>query len=320
MQTNFSLAQLADPDLDEANKILRKCVHCGFCNATCPTYALLGDELDGPRGRIYLIKDMLEHGRAATEPVVRHIDRCLSCLACMTTCPSSVNYMHLVDQARDHIEATYRRPWGERVLRALLASVLPRPALFRAALLAARAVRPFARVLPAKLGAMARLAPARVPNPSAVDRPQVFAAAGARRKRVALLTGCVQTVLAPEINAATVRLLTRHGCEVVVAAGAGCCGGLAHHMGRPALDRARANIDAWCAAGELDAVVINASGCGVTVKDYGYLLRSDAAYAGQGGEYLGAGDGCHRADGVARPSPHPAPRGGPGTRREALGG
>ncbi len=282
MQTHFSLAQLADPDIKEADKILRACVHCGFCTATCPTYVLLGDELDGPRGRIYLIKEMLENDRPATPQVVKHIDRCLSCLSCMTTCPSGVHYMHLVDQARDRIEATYQRPFGERVLRGFLAAVLPRPGLFRLALMAAMLARPFAAYLPGRLRGLAAMAPARLPSPAAVDRPQVFPAEGTRRKRVALLAGCAQQVVAPEINEATVRLLTRHGCEVVVAKGAGCCGGLTHHMGRPALGFAKANIDAWTReieAGGLDAIVINTSGCGVTVKDYGYMLRGDGEYA-----------------------------------------
>ena len=282
MQTHFSLAQLADPDTREANKILRTCVHCGFCNATCPTYTLLGDELDGPRGRIYLMKDMLENDRPASAQVAKHIDRCLSCLSCMTTCPSGVHYMHLVDQARDRIEATFKRPLGERALRGFLALVLPRPRLFRPALVAAWLTRPLARWLPGRLGALAALAPRSLPSPSAVDRPQVFPAEGVRRKRVALLTGCAQQVVAPEINEATVRLLTRHGCEVVVARGAGCCGGLTHHMGRDSLGFAKANIDAWTREAErggLDAIVINTSGCGVTIKDYGYMLRSDGAYA-----------------------------------------
>jgi glycolate oxidase iron-sulfur subunit len=282
MQTHFSLAQLADPDTREADKILRTCVHCGFCNATCPTYALLGDELDGPRGRIYLMKDMLENDRPASAEVAKHIDRCLSCLACMTTCPSGVHYMHLVDQARDRIEATFRRPMAERWLRGFLALVLPRPRLFRPALIAAWVARPLARLLPGRLGALADLAPKRLPSPSPVDRPQVFPAEGARRKRVALLAGCAQQVVAPEINEATVRLLRRHGCEVVVAKGAGCCGGLTHHMGRAWLGFAKANIDAWtreAESGGLDAIVINTSGCGVTIKDYGYVLRSDGAYA-----------------------------------------
>jgi len=280
VQTNFTLAQLADPDLAEANKILRACVHCGFCTATCPTYLLLGDELDGPRGRIYLIKDMLEGGKPATEKVVTHIDRCLSCLACMTTCPSGVHYMHLVDQGRVHIEETYRRPWHERWLRRLLARVLPSPALFRLAMVGARLARPLAILMPGRLRAMLGMASMPVHAPSSDDRPQVFPAGGARRKRVALLTGCVQRALAPEINSATVRLLTRHGCEVVIAEGVGCCGALAHHLGHEhdALASVRANVRAWSAEIErrgLDAIVVNASGCGTMVKDYGYLLRSD---------------------------------------------
>ena len=285
MQTQFSAAQLADPDVAEAEKILRACVHCGFCTATCPTYVLLGDELDSPRGRIYLIKDMLENDRPASAEVTTHIDRCLSCLGCMTTCPSGVHYMHLVDHARRHIEETFVRPWPERQLRRLLAAVLPRPGLFRVALLGARLVRPLRHVLPGRLRTLVALAPPRVPPPSPVDRPQLFAAAGVRRARVALLAGCAQRVLAPAINEATIRLLTRHGVEVVVAAGSGCCGALVHHLGQAATARrqAIANIDAWSrlleATPDLDAVVINASGCGTMVKDYGFLLRDDPAYA-----------------------------------------
>src|SRR6266536_2761775 len=227
MQTEFSLAQLADPDTAESEKILRACVHCGFCTATCPTYVLLGDELDSPRGRIYLIKNMLEEGGPVRPETVKHIDRCLSCLACMTTCPSGVNYMHLVDHGRRHIEAHYRRPAAERLLRRLLGAVLTRPAL---------------------------------------------------------VPGCAQQVLMPEINEATIRLLTRHGCEVVVAPGSGCCGALVHHLGdeAPALALARANVDAWerlRTSGGLDAIVVNASGCGTMVKDYGFLLRTDPSYA-----------------------------------------
>ena len=285
MQTSFTLAQLADPGIAASNEILRKCVHCGFCTATCPTYVLLGDERDSPRGRIYLIKQMLEGGQAATEETVRHVDRCLSCLSCMTTCPSSVHYMHLVDHARAHIEATYKRPLTDRLLRGVLARVLPHPGLFRASLQMAKVGKLFRFLLPKKLKAMVALAPATLPPASPLDQPQVFKAeGGARRLRVALMTGCAQRVLDPEINAATIRLLTRHGCEVVVAQGAGCCGALTHHMGREddAHARARANIAAWTAEldGEgLDAVVINASGCGTTVKDYGFMLRSDAAWA-----------------------------------------
>ena len=282
MQTRFSPAQLADPDTAESAKILRSCVHCGFCTATCPTYALLGDELDSPRGRIYLIKEMLENDRPATETVVKHIDRCLSCLSCMTTCPSGVNYMHLVDHARQHIEKTYVRPWPDRALRRLLGFVLPRPGLFRVALQASRLGQPFARWMPPPLRAMLALAPARVPRSSAMDRPRVFASAGKRVRRVALLTGCAQRVLAPQINEATIRLLTRHGCEVVVAKGAGCCGALTHHLGQGGHEAAAANIRAWSReieTGGLDAIVINASGCGTTVKDYGFLFRDDPVLA-----------------------------------------
>lgn len=284
MQTNFSLAQLADPGLKEAEGILRGCVHCGFCLATCPTYLLLGDELDSPRGRIYLIKDMLEGDKPASPTVVTHIDRCLSCLACMTTCPSGVNYMHLVDHARTHIEETYRRPLGDRLLRAILARVLPRPRLFRLAVMAAWAARPFGRRLPGRLGGLVKMVPGRIPNRSAVDRPQVFSAEGPRRMRVALLSGCVQQVLAPDINEATIRLLTRHGCDVVVAKGADCCGALVHHLGRAgeAARAFKANIEAWTAEirGEgVDAIVANASGCGTMLKDYGFLLRNDPDWA-----------------------------------------
>ena len=284
MQTDFTPAQLLDPDTAQSEKILRACVHCGFCTATCPTYVLLGDELDGPRGRIYLIKNMLEAGGPVAAETVTHIDRCLSCLACMTTCPSGVSYMQLVDHGRRHIAEHYRRPLRERLLRRVLGAVLSRPERFRRALGAARLARPFAALLPARLRAMLELTPRSLPRQSPVDRPQIFSAAGERRMRVALLAGCAQQVLAPEINEATIRLLTRHGCEVVVAEGSGCCGALTHHLGQdaPALAFARANIDAWefaGAIGGLDAIVVNASGCGTMVKDYGFMLREDPAYA-----------------------------------------
>src|SRR5712671_2273825 len=284
MRTDFSLAQLADPDTAASEKILRACVHCGFCTATCPTYVLLGDELDSPRGRIYLIKNMLEDGGPVDADTVKHIDRCLSCLACMTTCPSGVHYMHLVDHGRRHIEAHYRRPWTERLLRHWLGRVLTQPALLRAALQGARLAKPFTALLPKRLRPLVGLAPTAVPAASPVDRPQIFPAEGERRMRLALLSGCAQQVLAPEINEATIRLLTRHGAEVVVAPGSGCCGALPHHLGEeaPAIALARANIDAWQNTremGGLDAIVANASGCGTMLKDYGFLLREDAAYA-----------------------------------------
>ncbi|MDF1601102.1 glycolate oxidase subunit GlcF [Mesorhizobium sp. YIM 152430] len=289
MQTNFSLAQLADPHVAESEKILRACVHCGFCTATCPTYVELGNELDSPRGRIYLIKDMLENDRPADETVVTHVDRCLSCLSCMTTCPSGVHYMHLVDHARAHIEKTYKRPLMDRLVRGLLAATLPYPDRMRTSLRLAGIGRAFAglfRAVPGlkPIAAMLALAPKSVPPASDMSMPATHPAIAERRGRVAILTGCAQSVLDPGINEATVRLLTRLGIEVVVPQGEGCCGALTHHMGREeqALDFARANVDAWTREidrGGLDAIVITASGCGTTIKDYGFMLRLDAAYA-----------------------------------------
>ncbi|MEM9681893.1 MAG: glycolate oxidase subunit GlcF [Pseudomonadota bacterium] len=284
MRTDFTLAQLADPNLAEANSILRNCVHCGFCTATCPTYVLLGDELDSPRGRIYLIKEMLEQDQPATTEVVKHIDRCLTCLSCMTTCPSGVHYQHLVDQARVHIEKTFRRPFLDGAIRSLLAFMLPYPRRFRLAMIGGSLARPLRRLLPGRLGAMLSLMPASVPPPSHLSRTRVHAASGARKGRVALLTGCAQSVLAPHINEATIRLLTRHGIEVVVATEGECCGALVHHMGREAQAHRQAGrtIAAWTAEMDgdgLDAIVINASGCGTTIKDYGFMYRNDAALA-----------------------------------------
>jgi glycolate oxidase iron-sulfur subunit len=288
MQTRFSPAQLADPDMAASEAVIRKCVHCGFCTATCPTYVLLGDELDSPRGRIYLMKEMLEGERRPTAEVVKHIDRCLSCLSCMTTCPSGVNYMHLVDHARAYIEERYRRPLRERVIRWLLAKVLPHRRRFRAALALARLAKPAEPMLRKvealkPLAAMLALAPARLPAAAPTVRSEPLAAP---KGRVALLAGCAEPVLKPEFRAAAARLLTRAGYEVVAAAGEGCCGALVHHMGRKveALHDARRNIDAWTAEIEgrgLDAILVTASGCGTTIKDYGFMLREDPAYAGK---------------------------------------
>jgi len=282
MQTKFSPEQLEIPAIARSNEVLRSCVHCGFCTATCPTYQVLGDELDSPRGRIYLIKDMLENNRVPDAKTVKHIDRCLSCLACMSTCPSGVHYMHLVDHAREYIEGTYKRPMGDRMLRWILARILPYPMRFRVALLGAKLGRPFARLMPdARLRAMLEMAPKQVPPVSRNDDPQTFVSKGARRKRVALMTGCAQKALNTDINDATIRLLTRLGCDVVVAKGAGCCGALTHHMGKTKESHATAakNIKAWVYEmdGEgLDAIVINTSGCGTTVKDYGHMFRNAA--------------------------------------------
>ena len=282
MQTNFTAEQLRDPELAQAKKILRSCVHCGFCTATCPTYQVLGDELDSPRGRIYLIKDMLETGRPADAKTVKHIDRCLSCLACVTTCPSGVDYMHLIDQARGYIEKTYKRPLSDRILRWVLAKVIPHPTRFRLALFGAKLARPFARWVPdARLRAMLAMAPKVIPPVSRNDDPQTFAATGTPRMRVALMTGCAQKALNTDINDATIRLLRRLGCDVVVPRGMGCCGALTHHMGRATESHAaaRTNIAAFMAEVDgdgLDAIVINTSGCGTTVKDYGHMLNGDA--------------------------------------------
>lgn len=284
MQTTFSPEQLKEPAIARSNEILRSCVHCGFCTATCPTYQVLGDELDSPRGRIYLIKDMLENDRPADEKTVKHIDRCLSCLACMTTCPSGVHYMHLVDHAREYIEQTYKRPWFERVLRWTLAQILPYPTRFRLALLGAKMGRPLARFMPdARLRAMLEMAPKYIPPVSRNDDPQTFPAVD-KKMRVALMTGCAQKALNTDINDATIRVLTRLGAEVVVAEGAGCCGALTHHMGKTEESHGTAakNIRAWAKemnGGGLDAIVVNTSGCGTTVKDYGHMFRQDAKLA-----------------------------------------
>jgi glycolate oxidase iron-sulfur subunit len=277
VQTRFADRQLADPAVAASEQILRKCVHCGFCTATCPTYVLLGDELDSPRGRIYLIKEMLENDRPATAEVVRHVDRCLSCLSCMTTCPSGVHYQHLIDHARAHIERTYRRPLGERWLRGALARVLPYPGRMRLALRFAALGRILAPVLPRRLRALLDLAP---PVRDAAAVPHSVPTT--KRARVALLTGCVQTVVAPEINAATVRLLERAGVEVVQISG--CCGALVHHLGRERQAHGFAaaiveRVHAELAGAGLDAVVANASGCGTEIKDYGYAFRNDPALA-----------------------------------------
>lgn len=285
MQTSFPPEALADPAMRASEEVIRKCVHCGFCTATCPTYVLLGDELDSPRGRIYLMKDMLENRREPSAEVVKHVDRCLSCLSCMTTCPSGVNYMHLVDHARAYIEEHYERPWGERFFRRLLAAILPYPQRFRWALTLAPLGKPFRSLLrgiPAlrPLAAMLELAPDRIPAPASAKSTRL----PQRKGRVALLQGCAEPVLRPEFREATVRLLNRCGHDVIFAPGEGCCGALVHHMGREgdALDAARRNVDAWMREIEgegLDAVIVTASGCGTTIKNYGFMLRDDPAYA-----------------------------------------
>ncbi len=280
MQTNFTDEQMKAPGIQRANEILRRCVHCGFCIATCPTYQILGDELDSPRGRIYLIKDMLENNRVPDDKTVLHVDRCLSCLACMSTCPSGVHYMHLVDHAREYINDNYKRPLFDQGMRFVLSKILPYPGRFRLAIYGAWMAKPLKFALPKMLRAMVEFAPVKMPPPSLMDKPQIFPAQGVRRKRVALMTGCAQRALDTDINEATIRLLTRHGCDVVIASGMGCCGALTHHMGKTdeSHKSAAKNINAWMAEvdGEgLDAIAINTSGCGTTVKDYGHMFRND---------------------------------------------
>jgi len=283
MQTFFAPAQLEDPGTADANVQLRACVHCGFCTATCPTYLILGDELDSPRGRIYLIKEMLEKELTPPPGTVKHLDRCLTCLGCQTTCGAGVNYMLLVDHARAYIEKSKVRPLPERMLRAALVKTLSDRALFRFSLWLARLAKPFAGLLPRRLKAMVAQAPSSLPAPSAMAEPGVFLAEGEKRARMALLSGCVQPVLAPSIDEAVVRLLNRHGVEVVIAGGQACCGAMAQHMGdaEQAKARAKTNILAWekeMARG-LDAIVISASGCGTVVKNYGFMLKDEPEWA-----------------------------------------
>jgi len=281
MQTRFSPEQLTNPALREVDQVVHRCVHCGFCNATCPTYVLLGDELDSPRGRIVQIKEMLERDETPTAETVRHIDRCLSCLACETTCPSGVSYRRLIDQARSYVEAHYRRPLRERVMRALIVAVLPYRRRFAIAVRLGRLARPLAGLfehIPGlhPLAEMLRLAPK---SPKALPAVAVEAARRPRR-RVALLEGCIEPVLGPQVQQAARRLLARMGCEIVAVPGIGCCGAMPHHLGRDAqaLAFARANIDRWHAA-RIDAIVVTASGCGTELKDYGHILRDDPVYA-----------------------------------------
>jgi glycolate oxidase iron-sulfur subunit len=272
MRTNFSPAQLADPHLAAVEKNLRSCVHCGICTATCPTYVLLGDERDGPRGRIVMMQQMLEENAAPSPETVLHVDRCLSCLACRSACPSSVDYARLVDTARTHIETRYRRPFADRLLRWLLATVMPRPALVRLGLLLA----PLGAWLPGRLGAMARMGSKRH---SATPTPEPAIAPNA--KRIALMPGCVQKALAPEIDAAARRVLARRGYELVPMASAGCCGSLVHHLGREeqAKDWARRAIVAFEREGPFDGVLITATGCSAHLKDLTHLFADDPAWA-----------------------------------------
>ena len=277
MQTNFTKKQLQNPEVKNTEGILRKCVHCGMCNATCPTFQVLGDELDGPRGRIYLIKDMIENNKAPTEKVVKHIDRCLSCYACMTTCPSGVNYMHIIDHGRNHIERNYKRPWFDRNLRNILSYILPRANVFLTMGLLVKLIKPLAFMLPAKLKDMVSLMPTSFPKPQHKVK-KVYSPEGKVYARVILLTGCVQKVISPQINDSTINILNRHGVEVHVAQELSCCGSLNHHLGKEKLAHKSfvQNINAWseiCSKQPIDAILVNTSGCGTTLKDYGFIFK-----------------------------------------------
>ena len=279
MQTNFTKKQLQESSIIDANGIIRKCTHCGFCNATCPTYQVAGDELDGPRGRIYLIRDMLENNKPASEKITRHIDRCLSCYACMTTCPSGVNYMHLVDHARNHIEKTYVRPFFDRFIRILLSIILPSPKLFRIVGYLARIANPFKFLFPKKIKNMLKYMPTSFPK-SNYENKEVYSAKGKTFAKVALLTGCVQRVISPQINDSTIDILNRHGVEVIVPKEITCCGSLNHHLGKEDLAHKSFvnNINFWFKCYEeknLDAILVTTSGCGTTLKDYGHIFRDD---------------------------------------------
>jgi len=280
METHFSKTQLQDQDNKSSEKIFRKCVHCGFCNATCPTYNLLGDELDGPRGRIYLIKDMIENDKLPNEKIVKHIDRCLSCYSCMTTCPSGVNYMHLIDHGRNYIEKKYTRPFADRFIRGFLSNVISNSFYFKIVGKLTLFLKPFQFLFPKKIRDMIMLMPVSFPSKTLpkmevykTDKKKIVA-------RVALLTGCVQKVISPQINEATIRLLNRHGIEVVVPKGIECCGSLNHHLGKSTMAKKNFinNILIWYDEylnNGLDAIISNTSGCGTTLKDYGYIFRSD---------------------------------------------
>ena len=272
MQTNFTPEQLADPAIATSEKILRTCVHCGFCTATCPTYQLLGDELDGPRGRIYLIKQVLE-GAQVTEKTRLHLDRCLTCRSCETTCPSGVHYSRLLDIGREAVERLVPRKGSDALMRSALREGLPRPALFGTAMRLGQMLRPF---LPGALKS-------KVPPLTSAGTVAVVAGTAPQARKMLALAGCAQPSMYPNINGASKRVLARLGIHLFEASGAGCCGAVKLHLAdaEGARDNARRNIDAWWPHIEAgaEAIVITASGCGVEVKDYGHLLQDDPVYA-----------------------------------------
>ena len=280
MQTSFTEKQLENKENKTSETILRKCVHCGMCNATCPTYGINGDELEGPRGRIYLIKDMLENNKPANKKIAQHIDSCLSCYSCMTTCPSGVNYMHLIDHGRNYVEETYKRPFIERTFRNILSFVLPRPKVFLTLAILTKFIKPLRFLMPRFLKNSLNLMPDKIPSKKIKTQKIYSPLKGKKISRVALLTGCVQRVISPEINEATIRLLNRHNVEVVVMPDIDCCGSLNHHLGKK--EKAKLsfvkNIESWhdeYLLNGLDAIISNTSGCGTTLKDYGHIFKND---------------------------------------------
>ena len=280
MQTNFTEDQLKNKDNKSSEKILRKCVHCGMCNATCPTFNLLGDELDGPRGRIYLIKEMIEKKKAPTKKVVSHIDKCLSCYSCMTTCPSGVNYMHLIDHGRNYVEKNYQRPFYQRLFRNFLSKTLPKPKIFKFLIFFAKIGQLFKFLLPGNLKSMLDVAPKKIQSKTLKFQKVYKAERKKPTARVALLIGCVQRVVSPQINESTIRILTRHGVEVTTMPEIECCGSLNHHLGKEELAKEtfKKNINMWYdeyLKNGLDAIISNTSGCGTTLKDYGFVFRDD---------------------------------------------
>ena len=280
MQTNFSEEQLKNKDNKSSEKIFRKCVHCGMCNATCPTFNLLGDELDGPRGRIYLIKEMIEKKKKPTKKVVSHIDKCLSCYSCMTTCPSGVNYMHLIDHGRNYVEKNYQRPFYQRIFRNFLSATLPKPKIFKFLIFFAKIGQLFKFLLPTNLKSMLDVAPKKIYGKTLKFQKIYKAERKKPTARVALLIGCVQRVVSPQINESTIRILTRHGVEVITMPEIECCGSLNHHLGKEKLAKEtfKKNINMWYdeyLKNGLDAIISNTSGCGTTLKDYGFVFRDD---------------------------------------------
>jgi len=286
MQTNFTSSQLKEPDIARADSILRKCVHCGFCTATCPTYVETGDERDSPRGRIWLIRDLLEGNLENAETAGHHLDRCLTCLSCMSTCPSGVDYMHLVDIGRRYADKARDIGWMERFRRRALVAILPHAGRAYMMLMLGWLLRPFRVFLPSVLRVMLDVVPARMPRLDKVgSRDMTYPIThGIPTHRIALLAGCAQRAIDPSINAATIRLLNRRGVEVVVRRMASCCGAVAKHTGDEAAAEKSmaATIRAWAdekREGGLDAIIINTSGCGTMVKDYGDHFAGDADLA-----------------------------------------